>query len=133
MILERYESEDGRSTYLLGDVDTQNAVLIDPCGEVSRYLHDAEKRGLRIRHVFESDANRPVRALLELQERSGARVHRIAGRRPLANVNPLLAGSSVRIGRFRVERCTEGDGRDALRVYDLYTDEEHPALVARAA
>ena len=40
------------ASYLLGDEASSTAIIVDPQRDIHRYLVDAEKFGLEIRHVF---------------------------------------------------------------------------------
>ena len=56
MILKQYYLGClAHASYLLGDEESGTAVIVDPQRDVHQYIVDAEKFGLKIRHVF-SDA-----------------------------------------------------------------------------
>ena len=53
MILKQYYLGClAHASYLLGDEASSTAIIVDPQRDIQRYLADAEKWGLQIRHVF---------------------------------------------------------------------------------
>ena len=40
------------ASYLIGDEDTRTAAIVDPRRDIGPYLEEADRHGLRIRHVF---------------------------------------------------------------------------------
>ena len=126
MIFKRFHETADSPTYLVGDEELGLAVLIDPRTDVEPYLAEAEARGLTVRHAISTRGRYPVLPLLELQSRAGTHIHGSHG--PLmAGVNPLFPGSSMTLGRLRVQV----DPIDAtLAVYDLTEREPELLLVA---
>ncbi|HJP03178.1 MAG TPA: MBL fold metallo-hydrolase, partial [Planctomycetota bacterium] len=53
MILQQhYLACLSQASYLIGDEETQTAVVVDPRRDVDLYLEEAAKLGLTIRHVI---------------------------------------------------------------------------------
>jgi hydroxyacylglutathione hydrolase len=77
MILKQYYLGClAHASYLLGDEASATAIVVDPQRDVQQYLADAEKWGLRIRHVFLSHFHADFLAgHLELRDRCGATIH----------------------------------------------------------
>ena len=63
------------ASYLVGDVSTGKAVVIDPQRDVSEYLADAESHGLTITHVVETHFHADfLSGHLELAAATGASI-----------------------------------------------------------
>ena len=77
MILKQYYLGClAHASYLLGDETTSTAIIVDPQRDIQQYLADAEKFGLRIRHVFLTHFHADfVAGHLELRDRCGATIH----------------------------------------------------------
>ncbi len=77
MILKQYYLGClAHASYLLADEASATAVIVDPQRDIQQYLADAEKFGLRIRHVFLSHFHADfVAGHLELRDRCGATIH----------------------------------------------------------
>jgi hydroxyacylglutathione hydrolase len=64
------------ASYLLGDEQSATAIVVDPQRDIAAYLADAEKLGLRIRHVFLTHFHADfVAGHLELRDQCGAVIH----------------------------------------------------------
>jgi hydroxyacylglutathione hydrolase len=77
MILKQYYLGClAHASYLLGDEESATAIIVDPQRDIQQYLADAEKLGLKIRHVFLSHFHADfVAGHLELRDRCGATIH----------------------------------------------------------
>src|SRR3569833_2197798 len=77
MILKQYYLGClAHASYLLGDEGTGTAVIVAPQRDVHQYLVDAEKFGLKIRHVFLTHFHADFQAgQLELRDACGATIH----------------------------------------------------------
>jgi rhodanese-related sulfurtransferase/glyoxylase-like metal-dependent hydrolase (beta-lactamase superfamily II) len=77
MILKQYYLGClAHASYLLGDEASATAIIVDPQRDTQQYLADAERFGLRIRHVFLSHFHADfVAGHLELRDRCGASIH----------------------------------------------------------
>ena len=77
MILKQYYLGClAHASYLLGDEASGTAVIVDPQRDVHQYIVDAEKFGLKIRHVFLTHFHADFLAgHLELRDACGATIH----------------------------------------------------------
>jgi hydroxyacylglutathione hydrolase len=77
MILKQYYLGClAHASYLLGDEASATAIIVDPQRDVQQYLGDAEKFGLKIRHVFLTHFHADfVAGHLELRDRCSATIH----------------------------------------------------------
>jgi len=77
MILKQYYLGClAHASYLLGDEESSTAVIVDPQRDVHQYIVDAEKLGLKIRHVFLTHFHADFLAgHLELRNGCGATIH----------------------------------------------------------
>lgn len=77
MILKQYYLGClAHASYLLGDEASSTAIIVDPQRDIERYLVDAEKLGLKIRHVFLTHFHADfIAGHLELRDRCGATIH----------------------------------------------------------
>lgn len=77
MILKQYYLGClAHASYLLGDEESSTAVIVDPQRDIQQYLLDAEKEGLRIKHVFLTHFHADfVAGHLELRDRCDAKIY----------------------------------------------------------
>jgi len=77
MILKQYYLGClAHASYLLGDEASSTAIVVDPQRDIEQYLADAEKLGLKIRHVFLTHFHADfVAGHLELRDHCGATIH----------------------------------------------------------
>jgi hydroxyacylglutathione hydrolase len=77
MILKQYYLGClAHASYLLGDEESATAIVVDPQRDIQQYLADAERLGLKIRHVFLSHFHADfVAGHLELRDSCGATIH----------------------------------------------------------
>src|ERR1041384_1838364 len=77
MILKQYYLGClAHASYLLGDETSGTGIVVDPQRDIQQYLTDADKFGLRIRHVFLTHFHADfVAGHLELRDRCGATIH----------------------------------------------------------
>lgn len=77
MILKQYYLGClAHASYLLGDEGSGTAVIVDPQRDIHQYVVDAEKFGLKIRHVFLTHFHADFLAgHLELRDACGATIH----------------------------------------------------------
>lgn len=63
----------GENTYLVGDADAGEAVVVDPGGRVDEIIHIAGRRGVRIVGIYGTHAHIDhVSGVAELKEKTGA-------------------------------------------------------------
>jgi len=77
MILKQYYLGClAHASYLLGDIASSTAIIVDPQRDVQQYVNDAEKFGLHIRRVFLTHFHADfVAGHLELRDHCGATIH----------------------------------------------------------
>ncbi len=77
MILKQYYLGClAHASYLLGDEASSTAVIVDPQRDIEQYMADAERLGLRIRHVFLTHFHADfIAGHLELRDRCGATIY----------------------------------------------------------
>jgi glyoxylase-like metal-dependent hydrolase (beta-lactamase superfamily II) len=134
MILEQYYLGClSQASYLIGDERTGTAVVVDPRRDVDDYLADAARHGLRIEHVilthFHADF---VAGHLELQRRTGARIHLGPGAQAEYEFSPLSDGQVFEFGDVRLRILhTPGHTPEGVSVlvYDTAVDAQRPRAV----
>lgn len=77
MILKQYYLGClAHASYLLGDEASGTGIVVDPQRDVEQYVADAEKFGLKIRHVFLTHFHADfIAGHLELRDRCGAKIY----------------------------------------------------------
>src|SRR5262245_9143047 len=134
MILKQYYLGClSQASYLIGDETTRIAAVVDPRRDIEEYLEDAAEAGLRIAHVilthFHADF---VAGHLELQERTGARIHLGAHATAEYEFSTLADGEALEFGQVRLEiLATPGHTPEGIcvLVFDLARDRERPQAV----
>jgi len=134
MILKQYYLGClAHASYLLGDEESGTAVIVDPQRDVHQYLIDAEKFGLRIRHVFLTHFHADFLAgHLELRDACGATIH--LGSRGEAEYAfiPMDDGSTLEFPGMRLQVLhTPGHTIESISilVFDLAKDKTKPYAV----
>ena len=121
------------ASYLIGDMRTQTAAVVDPQRDVDRYLACAAERGLTIRHVilthFHADF---IAGHLEIREQTGAAIY--LGRPAQAEYpfTPLGDGDGIEMGDVRLEALeTPGHTPESISilVFDRARGESVPHAV----
>jgi rhodanese-related sulfurtransferase/glyoxylase-like metal-dependent hydrolase (beta-lactamase superfamily II) len=121
------------ASYLLGDEAGGTAIIVDPQRDIQQYLADAEKLGLRIRHVFLTHFHADfVAGHLELRDRCGATIH--LGSRAKAEYAfvPMKDGDTLEFLGLRLEVLeTPGHTIESISilVFDLQKDTAQPHAV----
>jgi glyoxylase-like metal-dependent hydrolase (beta-lactamase superfamily II)/rhodanese-related sulfurtransferase len=134
MILQQFYLKClAHASYLVGDVSSRTAAVIDPQRDVDQYLALAAEHDLRIAHVvlthFHADF---VAGHLELRERAGATIYLGAAARAEYAFTPLHDGDVVEFGRVRLTAIeTPGHTPESisLLVYDLDRSATEPHAV----
>lgn len=134
MILKQYYLGClAHASYLLGDEASCTAIIVDPQRDIQQYLDDAEKFGLRIRHVFLSHFHADfVAGHLELRDRCGATIH--LGSRAQAEYafEAMKDGDTLDLPGLRL-RVLETPGHTiesiSILVFDPRTDPAKPHAV----
>ena len=94
----------GCASYLVGDIESGQAAVVDPQWDISPYLDAASSRGVRISHIIETHTHADhVSGRGRLHEATGATMHVS----PLAGAGfphqPLADGAVVSLGDVRLQ------------------------------
>ena len=93
------------ASYLIGDVTTRVAAVVDPQRDVDQYLDDAREQGLQIGHVFLTHQHADfIAGHLELRDRAGALIHLGARAKAEYSFTVMRDGESLRLGEVRHEK-----------------------------
>jgi hydroxyacylglutathione hydrolase len=134
MILKQYYLGClAHASYLLGDEESSTGIVVDPQRDIAGYLADAERLGLRIRHVFLTHFHADfVAGHLELRDRCGAVIHmgsRAKAEYPLATMKD---GESLDFPGLRL-KVLETPGHTiesiSILVFDMAKDRLTPHAV----
>ena len=90
------------ASYLLGDEASSTAIVVDPQRDIEQYVGDAERFGLRIRHVFLTHFHADfIAGHLELRDRCGATIY--LGSRAAAKYSfvPMADGDTLEFPGLR--------------------------------
>ena len=102
MILKQYYLGClAHASYLLGDEASLTAIVVDPQRDIQQYVADAERWGLKIRHVLTFHADF-IAGHLELRDRCGASV--LLAAEPRRNM-PLCPWRMETHSSFQVCAC----------------------------
>jgi rhodanese-related sulfurtransferase/glyoxylase-like metal-dependent hydrolase (beta-lactamase superfamily II) len=121
------------ASYLLGDEASSTAIIVDPQRDIQQYLADAQKSGLKIRHVFLSHFHADfVAGHLELRDRCGATIH--LGSRAQAEYAfvPMKDGDTLDFPGLRLQVLeTPGHTIESISilVFDLRKNSAEPYAV----
>src|SRR6202789_1757889 len=92
------------ASYLLGDEFSSTAIIVDPQRDIQQYLDDAEKFGLKIRHVFLTHFHADfIAGHLELRDRCGATIHLGAPAKAEYAFVPMKDGGTLEFPGMRLE------------------------------
>lgn len=118
------------ASYLIGDQQTGTAAIVDPRRDVEPYLEEAERQGLRIRHVFLTHFHADfVAGHLELRERTGAAIYLGASARADYAFTPMKDGDALEFGQVRLQvLATPGHTPESISIviFDLERDPTRP-------
>lgn len=128
MLLEQFHLESlGHASYLVGDTDTGDALVLDPRRDVDVYLAAARDEGLRIRHVIDTHQhNDYLSGIRELAERTGARALGSAEAVLGYDHDRVKDGQEIRLGEIGL-RVLHTPGHTPEHVSLLVFDPEHSA------
>jgi len=121
------------ASYLLGDEASSTAIIVDPQRDIQQYLADAEKFGLKIRHVFLTHFHADfVAGHLELRDYCGATIH--LGSRAQAEYGfvAMKDGDILEFPGLRLQILeTPGHTIESISilVFDVQKDPVHPHAV----
>jgi len=121
------------ASYLLGDEPSATAIVVDPQRDIQQYLDDAEKLGLRIRHVFLTHFHADfVAGHLELRDRCGAIIYLGARAQAEYDFVAMKDGDTLDFPAMRLQ-VLETPGHTiesiSLLVFDREQDETKPRAV----
>ena len=104
MLLRQFVDDDlGCASYLIGDRETGEAVLVDPAYEIEPYLAAAEEEGVRLTRVLETHTHADHvsgHGRLALEEGLPVAIH--AAARPEFPFQPLADGDEVPVGSVSI-------------------------------
>ena len=134
MILKQYYLGClAHASYLLGDEASSTAIIVDPQRDIQQYLADAEKFGLRIRHVFLTHFHADfVAGHLELRNRCGAAIHLGVAAQAEYPFVPMKDGDTLDFPGLRLQILeTPGHTIESISilVFDLLKDSGRPHAV----
>jgi hydroxyacylglutathione hydrolase len=121
------------ASYLLGDEASGTAIVVDPQRDIQQYLADAEKFGLKIRHVFLTHFHADfVAGHLELRDHCDATIHLGARAKAEYAFVPMEDGDTLNFPGLRLQVLeTPGHTIESISilVFDLDIDAAHPQAV----
>ena len=133
MLKQYYLGCLSHASYLIGDVRTRAAIVVDPQRDVQQYINDARAMGLDLFHVFLTHLHADfVAGHLELRERVGARIYIGAGAKPGFQHTELHDGDTLEFGDVRLRiLATPGHTPESISivVYDLAKSDRVPHAV----
>jgi len=105
-------------SYVIGDTTTGRAVVVDPQRDVSEYLADAERNGLRIERVLETHFHADfLSGHLELAQATGAVISYGDVAAPDFPMEPLAHGQRLSLGEVTLEiRHTPGHTPESISI-----------------
>ena len=121
------------ASYLLGDEASGTAIVVDPQRDIQQYLVDAEKFGLKIRHVFLTHFHADfIAGHPELRDRCDATIHLGARAKAEYAFVPMRDGDTLNFPGLRLQVLeTPGHTIESISilVFDLEKDAAHPHAV----
>jgi glyoxylase-like metal-dependent hydrolase (beta-lactamase superfamily II)/rhodanese-related sulfurtransferase len=127
MIFQQYYlSCLSHASYLIGDEEAGRAVVVDPQRDISEYVADAQRQGLRIEQVIETHVHADfISGHLELAERAGASIAYGEAARTEFPIEHLRDGQRISLGDVELEvRATPGHTPESISivVYEHHGD-----------
>jgi len=134
MILKQYYLGClAHASYLLGDEASSTAIIVDPQRDIQQYLDDAEKFGLKIRHVFLTHFHADfIAGHLELRDRCGAVIHMGSRAEAEFAMATMKDGDTLEFPGLRLQVLeTPGHTIESISilVFDLHKDPTKPYAV----
>jgi hydroxyacylglutathione hydrolase len=121
------------ASYLIADETSACAVVVDPQRDIQQYLTDAERLGVKIRHVFLTHFHADfIAGHLELRDRCGADIRLGAKAQAEYAFVPMKDGDTLEFGAVRLQILeTPGHTIESISilVFDLLKDREKPHAV----
>jgi glyoxylase-like metal-dependent hydrolase (beta-lactamase superfamily II) len=92
------------ASYIIGDVETGTAAVVDPQQDTDEYIAFAAEHALKIKHVFLTHLHADfVAGHLELRDRVGARIYLGAAGKAVYAFTPVHDGDILEFGRVRLK------------------------------
>ena len=134
MILQQfYLNCLAHASYLIGDEQSGEAVVVDPQRDIEQYVAFAAQHQLRIAHVILTHLHADfIAGHLELRDRVGARIYLGAAAKAEYAFTPLADGDRIELGRVRLEAIeTPGHTPESISimVFDLDRSDTAPHAV----
>jgi hydroxyacylglutathione hydrolase len=121
------------ASYLVGDLETRTAAVIDPQRDIDQYLAEASRRNLAVRYVFLTHFHADfVAGHIELRDRTGATICLGARAQAEYAFQPMHDGDLLEFGNVRLQILeTPGHTVESISilVYDLSADSRSPRAV----
>src|SRR5215469_13414742 len=121
------------ASYLIGDVESGTAAVVDPQRDTDQYVAFAAENGLAIRHVLLTHLHADfVAGHLELRDLAGAKIYLGAAAKAQYAFTPVRDGDRVEFGRVRLKILeTPGHTPESISilVFDLNAGEAQPHAV----
>ncbi|MBX9688057.1 MAG: MBL fold metallo-hydrolase [Candidatus Obscuribacterales bacterium] len=122
-----------QTSYLIGDLESKTAVVVDPVRDIDMYLNDAKKYGLKITHVICTHVHADfVAGHIELEKATGAKICFGSKAKAGFKFEPLKEGDKIELGKLTLKVLeTPGHTPEAisLLVYDTKSDADKPYAV----
>jgi hydroxyacylglutathione hydrolase len=134
MILQQFYLKClAHASYLVGDVQSHLAAVIDPQRDIDQYLAFAAAHNLQIKHVILTHLHADfIAGHLELRDRAGATIYLGASASAEYTFTPLADGDGIDLGRVRLQAlATPGHTPESIsiEVYDLDLSAAEPFAV----
>jgi hydroxyacylglutathione hydrolase len=121
------------ASYLIGDPVSKTAVVVDPQRDISQYVEEAKKQGLKITHVFLTHVHADfVAGHLELQRKVGAKICLGSKTKASFPFTRMTEGDVVDLGNVQLKVLeTPGHTPEAisLLVYNSKVNKDKPYAV----
>jgi rhodanese-related sulfurtransferase/glyoxylase-like metal-dependent hydrolase (beta-lactamase superfamily II) len=121
------------ASYLIADLASSTAIVVDPQRDIQQYLDDAERLGVQIRHVFLTHFHADFLAgHLELRDRCGADIRLGAQAKAEYNFVPMKDGDTLEFPGLRLQILeTPGHTIESISilVFDLQKSHDKPYAV----
>src|ERR1700733_10963462 len=121
------------ASYLIADLTSKTAIVVDPQRDIQQYIDDAEDRGVKIRHVFLTHFHADFLAgHLELRDRCGADIRLGAQAKAEYKFVPMKDGDTLEFPGLRLQVLeTPGHTIESISilVFDLKKDPAKPHAV----
>lgn len=121
------------ASYLIADEASATGIVVDPQRDIQQYINDAEKLGVKIRHVFLSHFHADfIAGHLELRDRCGADIRLGAQAKAEYAFVPMKDGDTMDFPGLRLQVLeTPGHTIESISilVFDLAKDPKNPHAV----